>query len=139
MASGRQVKCAAGEGGEDGRIGGERLTSSPKSEIISSMEYEIRSMASYETRKFVDNIIRLLERKGMTRQEFARRLDVRPSYVTKILSGSENFTVETMQKMAGIFGYQLVIGLRRMPHGTGKGLSAMEIKKRIAKRKGARV
>ena len=58
------------------------------------MEYEVRSMASYETRNFVDNIIRLLERKGMTRQEFARRLDVRPSYVTKILSGSENFTVE---------------------------------------------
>ena len=76
--------------------------------------------------KFVDNIIRLLERKGMTRQEFARRLDVRPSYVTKILSGSENFTIETMQKMAGIFGYQVVIGLRRMPHGTGKGLSAMD-------------
>ena len=39
--------------------------------------------------------------------------------------------------MAGIFGYQVVIGLRRMPHGTGKGLSAVEIKKRIAKRKGA--
>ena len=115
------------------------MTSSPKSEIICGMEYEIRSMASYETRKFVDNIIRLLERKGMTRQEFARRLDVRPSYVTKILSGSENFTVETMQKMAGIFGYQVVIGLRRMPHGTGKGLSAMEIKKRIAKRKGVAV
>ena len=53
-------------------------------------------------------------------------------------SGSENFTVETMQKMAGMFGYQVVIGLRRMPHGTGKGLSAMEIKKRIAKRKGAK-
>ena len=116
-----------------------RLTSSPKSEIICGMEYEVRSTASYETRKFVDNIIRLLERKGMTRQEFARRLDVRPSYVTKILSGSENFTVETMQKMAGIFGYQVVIGLRRMPHGTGKGLSAMEIKRRIAKRKGVAV
>ena len=117
--------------------GSGRLTTSPRSEIICGMEYEVRSMASYETRKFVDNIIRLLERKGMTRQEFARRLDVRPSYVTKILSGSENFTVETMQKMAGIFGYQVVIGLRRMPHGTGKGLSAMEIKRRIAKRKGA--
>ena len=115
------------------------MTSSPKSEIICCMEYAVRSTASYETRKFVDNIIRLLERMGMTRQEFARRLDVRPSYVTKILSGSENFTVETMQKMAGIFGYQVVIGLRRMPHGTGKGLSAMEIKKRIAKRKGAGV
>ena len=101
------------------------------------MEYEVRSMASHETRKFVDNITRLLERRRITRQEFARRLDVRPSYVTKILSGSENFTVETMQKMAGIFGYQVVIGLRRMSHGTCKGLSARELKKRIAKRKGA--
>ena len=100
------------------------------------MECAVRSTASYEARKFVDNIIRLLERRKMTRLEFARRLDVRPSYVTKILSGSENFTVETMQKMAGILGYQVVIGLRRMPHGDGKGFSAMEIKKRIAKRKG---
>ena len=41
-----------------------------------------------------------------------------------------------MQKTAGIFSYQVVIGLRRMPHGTGKGLSVMEIKKRIAKRMG---
>ena len=111
-------------------VGSWRLPYSPKSEIICGMEYEVRSTASYETRKFVDNIIRLLERKGMTRQEFARRLAVTPSHVTKILSGSENFTVETMQKMAGIFGYQVVIGLRRMPHGTGNGLSAMEIKKR---------
>ena len=103
------------------------------------MEYEVRSMASYETRKFVDGIIRLLERRGMPRQEFARRLEVRPSYVTKILSGSENFTVETMQKMAGIFGYQVVIGLRRMPHGAGNGFSAMEIKKRNAKRREAKV
>ena len=113
------------------------MTFSRKSEIMCGMEYAVRSTASYETRKFVDNIIRLLERRKMTRLEFARRLDVRPSYVTKILSGSENFTVETMQKMAGILGYQVVIGLRRMPHGTGKGLSAMEIKRRIAKRKGA--
>ena len=46
--------------------------------------------------------------------------------------------MQTMpQTTAGIFGYQVVIGLRRMPHGTGKGLSAMEIKRRIAKRKGA--
>ena len=45
-----------------------RLTTSPRSEIICGMEYVVRSMASYETRKFVDNIIRLLERKGMTRE-----------------------------------------------------------------------
>ena len=102
------------------------------------MEYKLIGETSWQTRVFVEDIVKIMARKGMTRLEFARRLDVRPSYVTKILSGSENFTVETMQKMAGIFGYQVVIGLRRMPHGTGKGLSAMEIKKRIAKRKGAK-
>ena len=38
------------------------------------MECEIRSMASYETRKFVDNIIRLLERKGMVQGKWLQIL-----------------------------------------------------------------
>ena len=63
---------------------------------------------------------------------------VRPSYVTKILSGRENMTAKTMEAMAAAVGYELVFGLRRRPQGSGGGLSAREIKRRIAKRKGAR-
>jgi len=101
------------------------------------MEYKIIGDTPWQTRMFVENIIRIMERKKMTRLELARRLGgVRPSYVTKILSGRENMTVKTMEGMAAAVGYELVFGLRRRPQGKGKGLSVMEIKRRIAKRKG---
>jgi len=104
------------------------------------MEYKLIGDTSWQTRMFVENIIRIMERKKMTRLELARRLGgVRPSYVTKILSGRENMTVKTMEGMAAAVGYELVFGLRRRPQGKGKGLSAMEIKRRIAKRKGEQV
>lgn len=52
------------------------------------MEYKVMGDASWQTRAFVEDIVKIMERKGMTRLEFARRLGgVRPSYVTKILSG----------------------------------------------------
>lgn len=81
------------------------------------MEYTTIGQTSWQTRKFVDEIIKIMERKKMTRVEFARRLGVRPSYVTKILSGRENMTIKTMESMAGIVGYELVLGIRRLPHG----------------------
>ena len=113
-----------------------RLTDSPKSEIICDMEFTVIGETSWQTRVFVENIIRIMARKKMTRLEFARRLGVRPSYVTKALSGRENLTVKTMESMAAAVGYELVFGLRRRPQGKGDGLSAREIKRRIAKRKG---
>lgn len=81
------------------------------------MEYTVIGQTSWQTRKFVDEIVKIMERKKMTRVEFARRLGVRPSYVTKILSGRENMTIRTMESMAGIVGYELVLGIRRMPRG----------------------
>ena len=103
------------------------------------MEYKLIGETSWQTRVFVGDIVKVMEHKGMTRLEFARRMGgVRPSYVTKILSGRENMTVKTMEAMAAAVGYELVFGLRRRPKGKGDGLSACEIKRRIAKRKGAR-
>ena len=95
--------------------------------------------ASWQTRVFVEDIVKIMARKGMTRLEFARRLGgVRPSYVTKILSGRENMTAKTMESMAAAVGYELVFGLRRRAQGKGDGLSVREIKRRIASQKGGR-
>ena len=53
------------------------------------MEYELIGETSWQTRVFVENIVKIMERKGMMRLEFARRLGgVRPSYVTKIPNGT---------------------------------------------------
>lgn len=79
------------------------------------MEFTLVGETSYQTRVFVENIVRIMERKKMTRLEFARRLGVRPSYVTKALSGRENLTVKTMEAMAEAVGYEVVFGLRKLP------------------------
>jgi len=116
------------------------LTRSLKCEIMRGMEYMIIGDTPWQTRMFVENIIQIMEQKKMTRLELARRLGgVRPSYVTKILSGRENMTVKTMEGMAAAVGYDLVFGLRRRSQGKDKGLSVMEIKRRTAKRKGEQV
>lgn len=87
------------------------------------MELTLIGETSYQTRAFVENIVRI-----MTRLEFARRLGVRPSYVTKVLSGRENLTVKTMEAMAGSVGYEVVFGLRRLP---GRWQSSEDAEKAI--------
>ena len=88
------------------------------------MELTLIGETSYQTRAFVENIVRIMARKKMTRLE----LGVRPSYVTKVLSGRENLTVKTMEAMAGAVGYEVVFGLRRLP---GRWQSSEDAEKEI--------
>lgn len=46
---------------------------------------------------------------GMSRAELARRLHVSPQYVTKLLSGRQNFTISQLCKIANIFHRRLRI------------------------------
>jgi len=50
-------------------------------------------------------IARLLEESGMSRSEFARKLDVTPGRVTQLLDGDANMTLATIAKMLNVFGY----------------------------------
>ena len=43
------------------------LTVSRKSEIMCGMEYKVMGEASWQTRVFVEDIVKIMERKGMTR------------------------------------------------------------------------
>ena len=79
------------------------------------MEFIVIGQTSYETRMFVERILQIMEKKGITRVALAKRLDLYPSQVTKILSGRENMTVRTMESLAEAVGYQLVFALRRLP------------------------
>lgn len=42
----------------------------------------------------------LLKRLGLKQAEFARRAGTSPAYITKVLRGDTNFTIETMVKLA---------------------------------------
>ena len=45
-------------------------------------------------------IIDAMERRGVTRSELARRMEVSPAYVTKILRGHANLSLESLAKVA---------------------------------------
>ncbi len=54
--------------------------------------------------EFTEEVVRLMESKGISRGELAESLGTRPSYVTKILKGNVNFTFATVAKICGIIG-----------------------------------
>ncbi|WP_372796435.1 helix-turn-helix domain-containing protein [Pontiella sp.] len=58
--------------------------------------------------EYTEEIIARMERQNVTRSELARRLGKRPAYVTKLLRGDNNFTFETVVKIARALGMEFV-------------------------------
>lgn len=52
---------------------------------------------------FTEEIVRHMEREGISRSDLARRLNSSQAYVTKVLKGKANFTVASMTKLARVF------------------------------------
>ena len=51
-----------------------------------------------------EEIFVAMEKRGMQRSELARRLGTSPAYVTKILRGKANFTLESLARIALALG-----------------------------------
>jgi len=70
----------------------------------SEMFHRLRSSdgywKSYLVTSFTDALGRIMKQSGITAAELARKLNVSPPYVSKALRGGENFSVETMVKLA---------------------------------------
>jgi transcriptional regulator with XRE-family HTH domain len=58
---------------------------------------------------FTEDLCRLMKEKKISRAELARRIGSSRPYVTKLLSGSANFTLTTMVKLAMAVGGALRI------------------------------
>jgi antitoxin component HigA of HigAB toxin-antitoxin module len=54
--------------------------------------------------EFTMDVGRLMDEQGVSRAELARRLGTSRAYVTKLLGGNANFTLETMSKVATALG-----------------------------------
>ena len=54
--------------------------------------------------EFTEDICVLMDKQGVSRAELARRLGTSRAYVTKLLGGNANFTLETMTKIAMALG-----------------------------------
>jgi len=64
-----------------------------------------------ERQQLADQIRRLRERMGFSQKDVARRLGVIQQYVSKLESGRENVSLDTLKRVADAFGRRLVIKL----------------------------
>jgi transcriptional regulator with XRE-family HTH domain len=62
--------------------------------------------------EFTEELCRIMEAQGVTKAELAKRLDCKPAFVTKLLSGQNNFTLETMVKLARALESEIKIHLQ---------------------------
>lgn len=64
----------------------------------------IEGEAEYRKQWVVHELLGLMEEQGITRAELARRMEVQPSRVTSILSGTNNFTIDTLVRAGRAVG-----------------------------------
>jgi len=73
--------------------------------IVQGVDY----WAQAAMRRFVSDIDRRLLDQEMTRVQLAEKLGSTPAYVTKVMRGDVNFTLETMTKLAMAVGGKLQV------------------------------
>lgn len=61
--------------------------------------------------EFAEDMVKRMDKQGLSRADLARAMDSKPSYVTKILRGTTNFTLESMVKIARALGSRLCVHL----------------------------
>lgn len=59
--------------------------------------------------RIVDEIVGTMNHEAMTKADLARKLDKSRAYVTQILQGDVNFTVESLVKIATCMDYELKV------------------------------
>ena len=62
--------------------------------------------------EFTEEICRIMEVQGVSKVELAKRLECKPAFVTKLLSGQNNFTIETMVRVARALESEIKIHLQ---------------------------
>jgi transcriptional regulator with XRE-family HTH domain len=67
----------------------------PLDRFRDTLDYELANVEM----DFTDSLEALMQRRGINKSELARRIETSPAYITKILRGSTNFTLETMVKL----------------------------------------
>ena len=76
----------------------------PKYNSFKDLFADLKKDDSYWIQKgiveFSLELSRLMDKRGLTKKEFAEKIDSSQAYVTKVFRGNANFTIETMVKLA---------------------------------------
>ena len=80
-----------------------------------------------------DEIFELMEQEGINKAELARRLGKSRAYITKVLQGGENLTIESMVKIGLVLGYKLREGgfYEPMENKRSTSMDVAEIKEQM--------
>ena len=87
-----------------------------KNNYFSSLFKWVKTQDTYWTElaiiQFTEEIVRYMKQDKVNRVQLAKRLKTKPSYITKLLSGENNFTIETMTKIALALDTELQLHLK---------------------------
>ena len=67
----------------------------------------VESEAEYKKLMIMEDILRLMKEQGINRSQLAERMDVAPSRITAMMSGYNNFTIETVVRAGRALGAEL--------------------------------
>jgi len=76
-------------------------------EFVARAETSVDYWVDGPITEFIEDVWRLMEEQKVSRAELARRLGTSRAYVTKLLGGNANFTLQTMTKVAMALGSQV--------------------------------
>jgi len=68
--------------------------------------------------EFTEELVRLMEDRGISKSELARKIGANPAYITKILRGTSNFTMDTLVKIATALDCEFRCHLQPGGHST---------------------
>ncbi len=63
--------------------------------------------------EFTEDLCRLMEQRGVNKAELARRMGSSPAYVTKVLRGNTNFTIDSMIRLVRALDGRLCLHVGR--------------------------
>ena len=79
-------------------------------EWFQKMELDQAEIAKVDFATTIDKAIR---EKNLTRKDFASSIGASPAWVTKVLRGDVNLTIETMAKLAKAVGWELRVSVSK--------------------------
>ena len=84
----------------------------------------IGSEAEYRKLMIVEELLTLMAEKGISRGKLAKRMEVQPSRVTSILSGTNNFTIDTLVRAGRAVGADIELHFVPMKRDKTQGQTA---------------
>ena len=98
---------------EDKKYKFKRFEDDLHQEIKKSGHFELLYKIESAKLKMAEKLAELREKMGLTQAQLAKRMRVSQQLISRIESGSDNITVETLVRFFDMLGYQLQIDVRR--------------------------